>query len=92
LATLAFNPHNSTLEAYGIGDVPDWLVDEALELTITYFRKNALKPVECLEAHNNQTSDNNYQTQHWLAAQAEANKVLLGHPKYSNAMICLELS
>ncbi|WP_394390527.1 hypothetical protein [Shewanella woodyi] len=84
--------NDSTLDAYGIGDVPDWLIDEGLILAIEYFQQNALDPIECLEAHKEQNTNNNELTQHWLTAQAEANKVLIGHQKYNNSMICLEMT
>lgn len=88
--------NDSTLEAYGIGDVPDWLIDEGLELATEYFQQNALNPVECLQAYNNSSKDCHSQlnvlAQHWLTAQSEANSLLIGHQKYNNPMTCLELT
>lgn len=82
----------SALEAYGVGDVPDWLVDEGLELAIEYFRQNSLTPVECIESYNNPSIDTNSLAHHWLHAQEEANRVLLGENKFTDSMICLEIS
>lgn len=38
------------LDAYGIGDVPDYLAEEGLELAIRYFEENGLNAADCYEA------------------------------------------
>jgi hypothetical protein len=36
-----------TLSAVGVGDVPQWLADEGLELAARYFEEHDLDPVAC---------------------------------------------
>lgn len=39
------------LGAEGIGDVPDYLAQEGLELAALYFQENDLEPAECYAAY-----------------------------------------
>lgn len=81
--------NTKTLSAVGVGDVPQWLADEGLELAIKYFEENGLDPLACYEAKNSDPSSS--LAAHWDKADLLANKVLLGDSRYENSMISLEL-
>lgn len=75
------------LVAVGIGDVPEWLANEGLELAKAYFEENLLNPYACYEAivcKNNTELENQ-----WNKAEIMANKVLLSDSRYDNSMIIL---
>ena len=75
------------LGADGVGDVPDYLAQEGLELAVLYFEENDLDPAECYVAYK-QAPDSE-QGLAWYAAETEANRVIQGNKKYDNSMIVL---
>ncbi|MEL4373251.1 hypothetical protein [Shewanella xiamenensis] len=75
------------LGAEGVGDVPDYLAQEGLELAVLYFEKNDLDPAECYAAFK-QAPDSEL-GQAWYAAETEANRVIQGNKRYDNSMIML---
>ncbi|PHY60394.1 hypothetical protein [Shewanella xiamenensis] len=75
------------LGAEGVGDVPDYLAQEGLELAVLYFEENDLDPAECYVAYK-QAPDSEL-GQAWYAAETEANRVLQGNKRYDNSMIVL---
>ncbi|TPE50624.1 hypothetical protein FJD33_19960 [Shewanella sp. LC2] len=75
------------LGADGVGDVPDYLAQEGLELAVIYFEENDLDPAECYFAYK-QAPDSEL-GQAWYAAETEANRVIQGNKKYDNSMIVL---
>ncbi|MEE1980256.1 hypothetical protein [Shewanella xiamenensis] len=75
------------LGAEGVGDVPDYLAQEGLELAVLYFEKNGLDPAECYVAYK-QAPDSEL-GQAWYVAETEANRVIQGNKKYDNSMIVL---
>lgn len=77
------------LSAVGVGDVPQWLADEGLELAIRYFEDSDLDPLICYEAKNADPSG--ALAGHWDKADEIANTVLLGDSRYDNSMITLEV-
>jgi hypothetical protein len=78
-----------TLSAVGVGDVPQWLADEGLELAAKYFEENDLDPIACFEAKL--SSSGSALANHWDQADLIANKVLLADSRYENSMINLDL-
>lgn len=76
------------LSAVGVGDVPQWLADEGLELAVKYFEENNLDPMACHEAKL--SSPGSFLANHWDQADLIANKVLLGDSRFENSMINLE--
>lgn len=80
---------DNRLSASGVGDVPQWLADEGLELAIRYFEDNDLDPIACYAARS--TDPSGILASHWDKADQLANTVLLGDPRYENSMITLEL-
>lgn len=78
-----------TLSAIGVGDVPQWLADEGLEMAIKYFEDNNQDPLACYEAKTNNPDSS--LAIHWDKADLLANKVLLGDSRYENSMINLEI-
>ena len=75
------------LGADGVGDVPDYLAQEGLELAVNYFEENDLDPAECYFAYK-QAPDSEL-GQAWYTAETEANRVIQGNKKYDNSMIVL---
>ena len=75
------------LGAEGVGDVPDYLAQEGLELAVIYFEENDLDPAECYAAFK-QAPDSEL-GQVWNAAETEANRVIQGNKRYDNSMIVL---
>ncbi|MGR6503583.1 hypothetical protein [Shewanella sp. Koi 1] len=75
------------LGAEGVGDVPDYLAQEGLELAVLYFEENDLDAAECYVAFK-QAPDSEL-GQAWYAAETEANRVIQGNKKYDNSMIVL---
>ena len=75
------------LGAEGVGDVPDYLAQEGLELAVLYFEENDLDPAECYVAYK-QAPDSEL-GQAWYAAETEANRVIQGNKKYDNSMSVL---
>lgn len=75
------------LGAEGVGDVPDYLAQEGLELAVLYFEETHLDPAECYAAYM-QAPDSEL-GQVWYAAETEANRVLQGNKRYDNSMIVL---
>jgi len=74
-------------ELIAIGDVPQFLEEQSLELAKAYFKKNNLSPFTCFEA---MSALNNPELEyHWLIAQIEANKALISHPQYQDSEIYL---
>lgn len=75
------------LGAEGVGDVPDYLAQEGLELAAIYFQENDLEPAECYAAYK-QAPDSEL-GQAWYAAETDANRVIQGNKRYDNSMIVL---
>ncbi|MFV0596828.1 hypothetical protein [Shewanella sp.] len=75
------------LGAEGVGDVPDYLAQEGLELAVLYFEENDVDPAACYAAYK-QAPDSEL-GQAWYAAETEANRVIQGNKKYDNSMIVL---
>lgn len=73
--------------AEGVGDVPDYLAQEGLELAVRYFEDHELEPAECYAAY--QLDRDSELGQAWYAAGTEANKVIEGNQRYENSMIVL---
>ncbi|NRD30656.1 hypothetical protein HQQ92_02295 [Shewanella sp. DC2-4] len=75
------------LGAEGVGDVPDYLAQEGLELAVLYFQENDLEPAECYAAYK-QAPDSEL-GQAWYTAETDANRVIQGNKRYDNSMIVL---
>ncbi|BDM63237.1 hypothetical protein NFHSH190041_06890 [Shewanella sp. NFH-SH190041] len=71
----------------GIGDVPDYLAQEGLELAVRYFEEQEVEPAECYAAY--QLDRDSELGQVWYAAEKAANKVIEGNQRYENSMIVL---
>lgn len=77
------------LTASSMGDAPDYLAEEGLELAQCYFDLEDLDPYECFTAY--QTNPDSSLSRHWIAAEKEANLVLAGNRMYDNSMITIEI-
>lgn len=75
------------LGAEGVGDVPDYLAQDGLELAVLYFAENDLDPAECYAAYK-QSPDSEL-GKAWYTAETEANRAIQGNKKYDNSMIVL---
>lgn len=75
------------LGAEGVGDVPDYLAQEGLELAVLYFEEHDLEPAKCYTAYKQDTDTELGQA--WYAAETEANRVIQGNKRYENSMIVL---
>lgn len=75
------------LGAEGVGDVPDYLAQEGLELAVLYFEEHDLDPEECYAAYKHDRDSKHGQA--WYAAETEANRVIQGNKRYENSMIVL---
>ncbi|MDV5170978.1 hypothetical protein [Photobacterium rosenbergii] len=76
------------LGAYTIGDAPQYLADEGVELAKKYFDEQDIDMLVCFEAY--ERDQNSDLGRHWLAAEREANRVLAGDGRYDNSMVVLE--
>ena len=76
------------LGAYTIGDAPQYLADEGVELAKKYFDDHDIDPFVCFDAYEH--DQDSELGKHWLAAEREANRVLAGDDRYDNSMVVLE--
>lgn len=77
------------LAASGLGDVPQGLADDGLQLAIRYFEDNGLDPLVCHDAR--QADPDSELGAHWSLAERVANAVLAGDARYENGMIVLAM-
>jgi len=76
------------LIATGVGDVPQWLADDGLELAVAYFEDNNIDPALCYQAKISDPDGD--LAKHWDNAERKASQVLLSNPLYEFSMISLE--